>query len=115
MDGQSKKDYIEMINELGSELPLSNSLVKFIETYDGTNIEETELMIATALAAIATYEQARIKAETGYDKIMEAKGDFDEWFSGLKNEYTMLEKGEIPMQPTDDVEAVDTSTEQPTP
>lgn len=98
MDQETKNNYLDMIEKVGSELSLSENLKKFINTYDGSNEEEANLLIASAIGALIKYEQARIKAD-GYDQVIEANQDFNEWFSSMKNEYEMLEKGILPPKP----------------
>ncbi|MFC1722353.1 hypothetical protein ACFL0C_01750 [Patescibacteria group bacterium] len=98
MDQETKKNYIEMIEKLNSKLSLSENLKEFVNTYDGTNEEETHLMVASAVGALIKYEQAKIKAD-GYDEVVGANKDFNEWFDGVKNEYKMLEQGIMPTAP----------------
>jgi hypothetical protein len=99
MDEQTKKTYIETINKFGIDDTFKQALVSFVESYDGKNTVELELLLIGLSQHLLKVEEIKIKADA-FDKISAIKKARDERLSDI-NEAAEIIKDEnrVPLIP----------------
>lgn len=81
-----KDTYIKIIDGLQVDEPAVEHITKFIETYDGKNISEFNLLILSLIQLLKEHKITKIKA-TGYENIAITKQKYQKILDDLKREY----------------------------
>lgn len=93
-----KKKYLAIIKQLKESESYTNILTSFVETFDGSN--ETEFNMLMYLIVNVTVENNvnRIKAE-GFDAIFKDEEEFKHKVDQLKKDFEKIGKGHMPSSP----------------
>ena len=109
MDKQEiKKEYIKLIKNIEGDSVFEEGVIKFIESYDGTNWEDFEILVLSVIGILRKYGDLEIVAG-GYEELLSINEDFNKQLNVIKGEYADLESGKVPLAPPVDTGVVDTS------
>jgi len=86
-----KKDYISILKKFKIEDQFVETLVDFIETYEGENEAEFHILMVHLMDLLARLKRITLKADA-YDKIVETKVKYAEKLDTIKNEYETFQK-----------------------
>ena len=92
----TKEKYIKLIKRAGSDSPAAESLIAFIESYQGEDTEQLGDLVGKIVILFLAYDDLKIRAE-GFDKLLAIKGDFEKQMDVIKEEYRDLKNGRMPL------------------
>jgi|GEM_PF-5198728 len=94
MNRETLQKYIKIIRKTGTNEPLKDAIVGFLETYDGTNKEELDILVFALLTTLVRMDDLEVK-EDAYDALLLDKELFDLDISEIKRRYSELISGKF--------------------
>ena len=96
-----KQKYIELFKQLNYNQDFMAVVLAFIETYDGTNLNEFKEFMMVLLLTLMRLQTLEVKAK-GYDALNDQHDEFSSAFAKIKDDFERLNKGLMPSTPTED-------------
>lgn len=95
MDKTLKANYIALIQKIDIDQAIKDPLIDFIDTYDGTNIDDFKVFVMTTVLLLSKYSEIEVKAEA-YDALADNNADYHDQLDALKSEYEDFKSGKAP-------------------
>lgn len=90
--------YIKIIRRAGTNEPFKEAIVAFLETYNGTNKEELDVLVFALLTILVRMDDLEIKEEA-YEALLLDKELFDADIDEIKRRYSELISGSFSPDP----------------
>lgn len=98
MNQEEKNNYIKIIRDINFQQDLSDIFIDFVNSYDGTNIEEFKMLMFGLITLMMSDLELQDKAE-GFDALVYENEDFKKRLEGIKRDYDKINAGDVPAGP----------------
>ncbi|RJR27150.1 hypothetical protein C4561_03250 [candidate division WWE3 bacterium] len=112
LNPEDKEKLKNLINSLNYDSPLIDEIKVFLDSYDGNNVDDLNMLIFALVTFIMGVQEMEIRAE-GYDALEFENAMFEEQMDELKKDFDKLSSGKLPKEPFTSRSGNSSQTPQP--
>ncbi|OGC68567.1 hypothetical protein A2415_05500 [candidate division WWE3 bacterium RIFOXYC1_FULL_39_7] len=94
----NKDKLISLIESLNYDSPVIDEIKVFINSYNGTNINDLNMLVFAIVTFIMGVQEMEVRAE-GFDSMEYENALFQDKLAEMKRQYEILNSGKLPKEP----------------